>query len=158
MKIEDIPNAPSWLVGATTHNADVTIDDCGRVSWHGGEFMYGEFSGGKFLGGEFSGGTFLDGEFSGGTFLDGNFLGGELFGAPFVASASVRGTGHGECGRTLHAIQTTEATYYRCGCFWGSHKELVAYIDVGHLSHTASRRTALDCVDRMLYLNLRRKD
>ena len=137
MNIADLPNCPAWLQEATTHNADVSLDTQGDVTWHGGEFLGGEFQGGEFLGG---------------SFLGGYFRGGSLLGAPLVASASVRSNGHGECGRTLYAIRTTAATYYRCGCFWGSRKDLVAYIVAGDEKYVASRCNALRHVDAMLRL------
>ena len=147
MKISDLPNCPTWLQEATTQNADVSVDAYGEVTWHGGSFLDGEFLGGYFQGGKFLGGSFLGGNFRGG-----EFLGGEFLGAPLVASASVRSNGHGECGRTLYAIRTTAATYYRCGCFWGLRKDLESYIAAEEDRYTKSRLAALRCVDVMLGL------
>ena len=152
MNIADLPNCPAWLQEATTHNADVSLDAHGEVTWHGGDFLDGEFLGGYFLGGSFLGGSFLGGLFQSGEFWGGEFMGGYFLDAPLVASASVRSNGHGECGRTLYAIQTTATTHYRCGRFWGSRADLESYIAAEEDRYAKSRRAALRCVDVMLSL------
>ena len=88
MKINELVNAPQWLVDASTKNANVEIKN-GAVVWYGGDFLDGDFRGGdfldgNFLGGDFRGGDFLDGNFLGGNFLGGNFLGGNFWGGDFL--------------------------------------------------------------------------
>jgi hypothetical protein len=70
--------------------------------------------------------------------------GADLKGAKIVSVAQISFTGHGECGRTLIAIQTETAIYICCGCFAGSPDELRAWI-IGDEKRLAKTRTlALD--------------
>jgi hypothetical protein len=70
--------------------------------------------------------------------------GANLKGAKIVSVAQISFTGHGECGRTLIAIQTETAIYICCGCFAGSPDELRAWI-IGDEKRLAKTRTlALD--------------
>jgi hypothetical protein len=77
--------------------------------------------------------------------LSGAYLNGaDLKGAKIVSVAQISFTGHGECGRTLIAIQTETAIYICCGCFAGSPDELRAWI-IGDEKRLAKTRTlALD--------------
>jgi hypothetical protein len=73
-----------------------------------------------------------------------NLSGAYLKGAKIVSVAQISFTGHGECGRTLIAIQTETAIYICCGCFAGSPDELRAWI-IGDEKRLAKTRTlALD--------------
>ena len=54
MKIEELENAPEWLVLAKTRNADVEVTGGGWVTWKSGDFL-----GGNFLGGDFRGGLMM---------------------------------------------------------------------------------------------------
>jgi hypothetical protein len=58
MRINELTNAPQWLLDAVVRDEDVTIDAHGRVQWHSGNFLGGDFLGGNFLGGNFRGGDF----------------------------------------------------------------------------------------------------
>ena len=67
-----------------------------------------------------------------------------LNGSKIVSVAQISFTGHGQCGRTLIAIQTETAIYICCGCFAGSPDELRAWI-IGDEKRLAKTRTlALD--------------
>lgn len=43
MKISELPNAPQWLLDATTENADVEYNPYGIVIWLNGDFRGGNF-------------------------------------------------------------------------------------------------------------------
>jgi hypothetical protein len=90
-------------------------------------------------------GAYLNGANLNGAYLNGaNLSGANLNGAKIVSVAQISFTGHGECGRTLIAIQTETAIYICCGCFAGSPDELRAWI-IGDEKRLAKTRTlALD--------------
>jgi hypothetical protein len=77
--------------------------------------------------------------------LSGAYLNGaNMNGANIVSVAQISFTGHGQCGRTLIAIQTEKEIHIRCGCFAGSPDELRAWI-IGDEKRLAKTRTlALD--------------
>jgi len=68
MRINELTNAPQWLIDAVVRDEDVTIDEYGHVQWHSGEWIRGNFWGGDFRGGDFRGGDFRGGDFRGGNF------------------------------------------------------------------------------------------
>lgn len=72
MKIEELKNAPQWLLDAKTHHADVEVIN-GVVHWRGGTWYDGEWwSGtwhdGVWYNGMWHGGTWHDGEWHGGRY------------------------------------------------------------------------------------------
>ena len=70
MKIEELENAPQWLLDAETENADVEII-YGRVNWYGGDWRGGHWHGYTWHGGEWRGGTWHNGVWHGGEWMDG---------------------------------------------------------------------------------------
>ena len=46
MKISELPNCPDWLKSAKTEDADVSIDELGRIVWCGGVWHDGIWRGG----------------------------------------------------------------------------------------------------------------
>jgi hypothetical protein len=77
--------------------------------------------------------------------LSGAYLNGaNMNGANIVSVAQISFTGHGQCGRTLIAIQTEKEIHIRCGCFYGSPDELRAWIAGDEKQWAKTRTLALD--------------
>jgi len=70
--------------------------------------------------------------------------GANINGDNIVSVAQISFTGHGQCGRTLIAIQTEKEIHIRCGCFDGSPDELRAWIAGGEKQWAKTRTLALD--------------
>ena len=66
MKISELENCPKWLANATTRDADVTIDRCGEIIWHSGEWIGGLWCDGVWCDGKWLGGEWLGGKWHGG--------------------------------------------------------------------------------------------
>ena len=71
MRIDELTNAPKWLLEADTINADVDIVD-GVVVWRDGEWLQGIFEEGIWAYGQFYGGVFK-GDWECGQFFCGSF-------------------------------------------------------------------------------------
>jgi len=80
-----------------------------------------------------------------------NLDGANLYGA-VEKFAAISFLGHGECGRTLTAVQLTKTSHIKlfCGCFKGSVKELREYIEAGEVRLKKTRTLALDTVLTLL--------
>ena len=78
MKINELPNAPTWLLDATTDGADVAwdSDQHNYIVWRGGVWRGGEWCGGVWRGGEWCGGEWRGGVWCGGVWRDGEWCGG----------------------------------------------------------------------------------
>ena len=70
MKIEELENAPAWLLDAKTHNADVEIIN-GVVHWRGGTWYDGTWCDGVWHSGTWYDGVWHDGEWWSGTWHEG---------------------------------------------------------------------------------------
>jgi hypothetical protein len=70
--------------------------------------------------------------------------GANMNGANIVSVAQISFTGHGQCGRTLIAIQTEKEIHIHCGCFYGSPDELRAWIAGDEKQWAKTRTLALD--------------
>ena len=75
MKIEELENAPRWLLDADTEGADVVIMD-GEVHWCDGIWKDGIWEGGVWHGGTWERGTWNSGTWYGGYWHGGEWLGG----------------------------------------------------------------------------------
>ena len=58
--------------------------------------------------------------------------------------------GHGECGRTLLAIEINSEVILFCGCFKGTEQELRYYIEEGTAKFKDSRLLALETVLKLI--------
>ena len=75
MKIEELENAPQWLLNANTHNASVDIID-GVVHWYDGSWFDGIWRGGIWHYGVWHNGVWKDGTWKDGIWHNGIFEGG----------------------------------------------------------------------------------
>ena len=68
MKISELPNAPKWLLDASTDRADVewNAESHDYVVWRGGVWRGGDWRGGVWHGGDWCGGVWHDGVWLGG--------------------------------------------------------------------------------------------
>ena len=78
MKIEELKNAPQWLLDAKTRDADVEIIN-GVVHWHDGVWYDGEWHGGTWHDGVWHDGVWYNGMWHGGTWHDGEWHGGRYY-------------------------------------------------------------------------------
>lgn len=70
MKIEELENAPQWLLEADTKNANVGMIN-GRVHWYDGIWEGGHWRGGTWHNGEWRDGTWHYGMWFGGEWKGG---------------------------------------------------------------------------------------
>jgi uncharacterized protein YjbI with pentapeptide repeats len=117
------------LNGADLNGADLNGADLNGADLYGANLYCANLSGANLSGANLSGADLID------AYLNGSKI---------VSVAQISFTGHGQCGRTLIAIQTETAIYICCGCFAGSPDELRAWI-IGDEKRLAKTRTlALD--------------
>jgi uncharacterized protein YjbI with pentapeptide repeats len=117
------------LYGANLISADLNGADLNGADLYGANLYCANLSGANLSGANLSGADLID------AYLNGSKI---------VSVAQISFTGHGQCGRTLIAIQTETAIYICCGCFAGSPDELRAWI-IGDEKRLAKTRTlALD--------------
>jgi uncharacterized protein YjbI with pentapeptide repeats len=108
-----------------------------------------KLSGVNLIGANLIGANLRDADLSGailsGVNLSGaNLSDANLNGAKNISVAQLSFTEHGQCGRTLTAIQTKKEIHILCGCFSGSPDELRAWIAGDEKRFAKTRTLALD--------------
>jgi hypothetical protein len=132
------------LSGANLKGADLSNANLSNANLSGANLKGADLSGAYLSGANLKGADLSNANLSYAYLSGADLSGADLKGAKIVSVAQISFTGHGECGRTLIAIQTETAIYICCGCFAGSPDELRAWI-IGDEKRLAKTRTlALD--------------
>ena len=146
---------------ASLSGADLSGADLSGANLLGANFFYANLSraylsGANLLDANLLGANLSYADLSGANLSGVNLSGANLSGADLSGAvqswAQVAFMGHGQRGRMLTAIRLKagEDIIYQCGCFQGSRKALVEYIDNGEDQWKASRMAALEAVDTLI--------
>ena len=123
----------------------------GIKDFGGADFRYADFVGANFGGADFRGANFGGANFGGADFVGANFRGANFVGVFGIKLATCSFDSHGEKGRSLTALIIKRKVFFFCGCFFGSKRELINYINNGDVSLKKSRLFALDFVSKAIF-------
>jgi uncharacterized protein YjbI with pentapeptide repeats len=132
------------VIEAVASGANLSYANLNGANLSDSNLIRADLYGADLYGANLYGANLISADLNGADLNGADLNGADLNGSKIVSVAQISFTGHGQCGRTLIAIQTETAIYICCGCFAGSPDELRAWI-IGDEKRLAKTRTlALD--------------
>ena len=122
------------------------------LSW--ADLSKADLSGANLSGADLRGADLSGADLSGADLRGADLRGADLSEADGIDCAQLNFSSHGEKGRRITAVKSSEEIFVFCGCFNGTVSELRSYIDKGSESYKKSRTLALDTVLMLLKNNL----
>jgi hypothetical protein len=132
------------LSGANLSGANLVDANLIGASLSGASLIDANLSGANLSGANLVDANLIGASLSGASLSGASLIDANLRGAKISRVAQLSFTGHGQCGRTLTAIQTEKEIHILCGCFSGSPDELRAWIAGDEKRFAKTRTLALD--------------